>query len=231
MTVILGYCWGKGAFLAADSRRWDLVQNRVLPPVVKLHSIGNLLFAQGGLGTYGDRLRACIVEQRSAIRQSWERMIGTAIPHGRQLHAEALEHASREGVTSVPDMRIIGAGFDPMKGHGFVNMLTLPDGITTSYRPGGVPFLMGPDTPRLARVAQGVAVDQHRFGDRQFQLDLWAARTVALMEQEFPQNVGYPIDMAVVRRVGSKTHSVARRFDTAPGEHDPVFAAPWSKWP
>lgn len=195
MTVIIAYSTPELAFLAADSFRWDLVQQRNLGPVQKLHMVDpRNAFAVGGALIDRSRLANELIKARCSgepfadaarrlspflFAETRATMRSNAF-NGEQFciswYAEAGSEGCRIDRHRLPDDRI-----DTI------------DGLD----------LMGPDTKWLAGVAAKM-MDQ-AIHQGQGALDELAFQLIGAAAARHPRNVGYPAMALILRRDGSAT--------------------------
>lgn len=197
MTVILAYAGKDFVFLGTDSYRHDLVQNRNVGPVKKLHRpTDNSMFACGG---------QLIDRDKFSVMLTCAKQGGVPFVDGAAMLAPPLfeENKAVQARYNFFGKQFLfnwyaecEAGRCLMQQHG------LPENLVKEVE--GFDC-MGPDTPWLVNTAQEVE-NSLKLHDGAMQIDLWAFDIIAAASEKHPTSVGFPANFSILRRNGKHAH-------------------------
>ena len=214
MTILLAHVSDKHAFLAADSCRWDLVQQRKLDPARKLHiTSGASAFAVGGSNIDRDEFAKQMLEARAQGAQFPD--AARACAPG--LFQKTLQIMQTNGVTA--SQMLIAFYADVQNGRCRIVRHHLP---ADDEREISGFDCAGPDTPWLAALAQTSL--PHFVSGTELSLDAWAYHVIGMAAQRHPTSVAFPAMVTMIRADGS----LSARDDLHPAAWNgalPQFAA------
>jgi hypothetical protein len=190
MTVILIHSAADHAFMAADSCRWDLVRNKNLGPVVKLHTTGlGAALAMGGINIDRSQLATkMIAAKREGVH--FATSARELSPHLFRATAELQKKYGRN------DAQFLAAWYAECNGTSCsVKRHTLPQDLLADVHGFDA---MGPDSAWLQMVAEH---QKHQLTsvNGELQLDLWAYRVIQQASLQFPTAVALPAIAAILR--------------------------------
>ncbi len=196
MSAYIGYCFDKGAFLSADSRRTSLVNGEAeSDQVEKIRKLTeSILVATGGLGTVGhecmDKLQK-VVSPNDQI----DSIISKATPiFAEKYKAFAEEHPEYQ----TTPLCAIFAGYDPLSESGFIRVLTEKDMFVTPFLVSpGHPYFSGSNTKLVIEEASKIFFEMVNMG-KKYRLDLWTIKSMQVICRK-DSHVAPPVHLWIVR--------------------------------
>ncbi|WP_156029341.1 hypothetical protein [Sphingobium sp. DC-2] len=204
MTILLAHVSDDHAFLAADSCRWDVIQNRKRAPVRKLHAAGRAsAFAVGGSNIDRDEF----ARQLSSSRAKGATFSDAARACAPDLFREKMALMRANGVSS-PQLLIVYYA-EVRRGSCKIIRHQLSPNQDHECEIKGF-YCDGPDTAWLSSFAETKL--SLFMTDEGLALDAWAFDIIGHGARRHPMNVAYPAMAVMIRSDGS----MATREDLHP---------------
>ena len=194
MTILIAHRSVDHAFLAADSVRWDLKQQRNLAPVSKIHLAGSRsAVALGGVNIDRTRLADLLV----SARQAGEGFADAARRITPELFAETRGIMTRERISG--EQRVVSLYAETGPQGCTIACHRLPEDSIEAV--GSFDF-HGPDRRWLFGQAAAAIRQHHRGG--QIALDELTMDLIGRAAARYPRHVGFPAMMLMLRRDGTQ---------------------------
>lgn len=198
MTVIFGECHKSKVFLAADTRRRDHITGHISYKD-KIHKLSDkVIITQGGAGSGAADVMVLALKKLS--NPSVDDVIAACQSDGPSIMKTAAENWASNNLT-IPTTFVIAASVNDA-GFGLIRSINLATGAVQGF---DNQFVSGTHTPQAVSVLGGLRGSARGF-------DWFAVASVAQLQNEFPADIGLPVDVAVVQKEGQSFSACINRL-------------------
>lgn len=194
MTVIIGFCFENGAFLAADSARTDIGSGKLWSvPVKKIEQLNDDIFVTtGGLGTIGH----CARDELISFVKSGNYPLLKVIDKAEEIFSSAYRKSFLKFHEHNIPLICVLAGRDD-DGKGFICSLSSSSNFEPLWiRNAGQPYFSGSNTNIVIQIASEV-IHKLKGSNDELMLDKWVIESVKRIRQR-DNSVGFPLQLVAV---------------------------------